>query len=317
LTGKWEVALEELNLLRETIDSRAASAPVLPSSSHLESRQSLYSRAWLIHWSLFVYFNHSTGRALLLETFLTPTYLNTIQSATPWILRYLSVAAVLARSASSGSGRSRYSLREVVKIVQMEEYQYADPVTRFLNELYVQFDFEAAQRELVLAEAVVADDFFLTNFRDDFLDNARYLISEAYCRIHQRIDIGSVMFYVAIEVYQRIHSDLSTRLNLSPEEGEKWIVNLIRDTRMGADAKIDLEKVCQVVAVALQIHDFLSRMSSKSTAQFCLCINQSSKKHVDYLYVRKRWVPQWSVQGHKLLKPHISGVKIVTECGIE
>ena len=31
--------------------------------------------------------------------------------------------------------------------------------------------------------------------------------------------------------------------NLSKEDGEKWIVNLIRETRMGADAKIDLEKV--------------------------------------------------------------------------
>jgi len=39
------------------------------------------------------------------------------------------------------------------------------------------------------------------------------------------------------------NSDLSARLNLSQEEGEKWIVNLIRDMRMGADAKIDLEKV--------------------------------------------------------------------------
>jgi hypothetical protein len=38
--------------------------------------------------------------------------------------------------------------------------------------------------------------------------------------------------------------DLSERLNLSREDGEKWIVNLIRDTRMGADARIDLEKVC-------------------------------------------------------------------------
>ena len=43
-------------------------------------------------------------------------------------------------------------------------------------------------------------------------------------------------------------SDLSARLNLSPDEGEKWIVNLIRDTRMAADAKIDLEKVCASVA---------------------------------------------------------------------
>ncbi len=40
-----------------------------------------------------------------------------------------------------------------------------------------------------------------------------------------------------------VYSDLSDRLNLSRDEGEKYIVNLIRETRMGADAKIDLEKV--------------------------------------------------------------------------
>lgn len=37
--------------------------------------------------------------------------------------------------------------------------------------------------------------------------------------------------------------DLSRTLNLSNEEGEKWIVNLIRDSRMGVDAKIDLASV--------------------------------------------------------------------------
>jgi len=58
--------------------------------------------------------------------------------------------------------------------------------------------------------------------------NARYLISGAYCRIHQKIDIAS----------------LSERFNLSQAGGEKWIVNLIRERWMGADAKIDLEKVC-------------------------------------------------------------------------
>lgn len=74
---------------------------------------------------------------------------------------------------------------------------------------------------------MVQDDFFLGEFKDEFVEAARGLVSEVYVRIHQRIDIG----------------DLSERLNLGREEGEKWIVNLIRETRMGADAKIDLEKV--------------------------------------------------------------------------
>ncbi|RDB24562.1 Eukaryotic translation initiation factor 3 subunit E [Hypsizygus marmoreus] len=228
LTGSWDRALEELDTLREAIDARPP-ASILTSSE--PALVQLHSRTWLVHWSLFVYFNHPQGRTLLLETFLSPTYLNTIQTSCPWILRYLAAAAIISRKSSSAaqaplSTRVRTALREVVKVIQTEEYQYQDPVTNFLKELYVEFDFEKAQRELGEAEKVVGDDFFLGEFREEFLDNARYLISEAYCRIHQRIDIG----------------DLSERLNLSRDEGEKWIVNLIRETRMGADAKIDLEK---------------------------------------------------------------------------
>ncbi|KAI6039199.1 eIF3 subunit 6 N terminal domain-containing protein [Pisolithus marmoratus] len=242
LTGKWDTALEELNTLRDVVDSRTPSS-LLTTPTEPAALAQLHSRTWLVHWSLFVYFNHPQGRTLLLETFLSPTYLNTIQTSCPWILRYLTAAAILSRKSAAGgsntSSRVRYSIREIVKVIQMEEYQYQDPVTSFLKELYVEFDFEAAQRQLSLAERVVTDDFFLGEFREDFLDNARYLISEAYCRIHQRIDIG----------------DLSERLNLSRDEGEKWIVNLIRETRMGAEAKIDLEKnVIEIHRTALPVY---------------------------------------------------------------
>ncbi|KAJ7621129.1 eukaryotic translation initiation factor 3, subunit 6 [Roridomyces roridus] len=192
---------KELDTLRESIDSRSLPGPAITQ---------LHSRTWLLHWSLFVYFNHPSGRTLLLETFLSPVYLNTIQTSCPWILRYLTAAAILSRAPAPGA------TPRLIKVIQMEEYQYQDPVTAFLKELYVEFDFEAAQRELGRAEQVISDDFFLGEFSADFLDNARYL----------SIDIR----------------DLSERLNLSPDEGEKWIVNLIRESRMGADAKIDLDK---------------------------------------------------------------------------
>ena len=201
LTGKWDIALEELNTLRDVIDSRAPAPLLAPSSAAATPEPALaqlHSRTWLVHWSLFVYFNHPQGRTLLLDTFLAPTYLNTIQTSSPWILRYLAAAAILSRKTTATStststplsSRVRNAIREVVKVIQTEEYQYQDPVTSFLKELYIEFDFEAAQRELALAEEVVANDFFLNEFREEFLDNARYLISEAYCRIHQKIDIA-------------------------------------------------------------------------------------------------------------------------------
>ena len=141
----------------------------------------------------------------------------------------------------------RNAIRDIVKVIQTEEYQYQDPVTSFLKGLYIEFDFEAAQKALKEAvDAVVGNDFFLGEFKEEFLDNARYLISEAYCRIHQKIDIGRVLCFYSFgeeDIDFSRGRDLSERLNLSPDEGEKWIVNLIRETRMGSDAKIDLEKV--------------------------------------------------------------------------
>lgn len=195
LTGKWSVALEELNSLRELIDSRSSSSSSGanlaggPGGEAASALTQLQARTWLLHWSLFVYFNHPEGRTLMLETFLSPSYLNTIQTSCPWILRYLTVAAIVSRKAAT-SGRLRHAIREIVKVIQTEEYQYSDPITNFLKELYIDFDFESAQRELSKAEKIVTDDFFLDSFSEEFLDNARYLISEAYCRIHQRIDIA-------------------------------------------------------------------------------------------------------------------------------
>ena len=87
----------------------------------------------------------------------------------------------------------------------------------------------------------------MNELRDEFLDNARYLISEAYCRIHQKIDIGCVSNILSVSLSDSsAPSHLSERLNLPRGEGEKWIVNLIRETRMGANAKIDLEKVTKI-----------------------------------------------------------------------
>ena len=45
------------------------------------------------------------------------------------------------------SSRVWYAIKEVVKFIQMEEYQYTDPVMSSLKELYIEFDFEAAQRD--------------------------------------------------------------------------------------------------------------------------------------------------------------------------
>ncbi|KAK3619008.1 eukaryotic translation initiation factor 3 subunit E [Elasticomyces elasticus] len=218
LTTNWDVAVEEINKLKESIDSRLLNNPLAQ----------LEHRTWLIHWSLFPFFNHEPAREVLTELFFSPAYINTIQVSCPWILRYLTAAVITNRSRPGNKtnylyGNYQKQLKDLVRIVRQEQYEYSDPVTAFVKALYVDFDFEEAQKRLSEADEILRSDFFLAASADSFLDAARHLISESYCKIHQRIDI----------------KDLSMRLGLSSDEGEKWIVNLIRDTRV--DAKIDYQ----------------------------------------------------------------------------
>ncbi|KAK8163042.1 eIF3 subunit 6 N terminal domain-containing protein [Phyllosticta citrichinensis] len=213
LVTDWEAAMEELVKIKDGIDTRLFNNPLAQ----------LQHRAWLIHWSLFPFFNHEPARDTLTELYFSPAYINTIQTNCPWILRYVAAAVITNRNRSRTSNQYQKQLKDLIRIVKQEGYEYNDPVTDFVKALYIDFDFEEAQKKLGEAEEVLRRDFFLVATADAFVDSARHLISESYCKIHQRIDI----------------KDLSTRLGLSQDEGEKWIVNLIRDTRV--DAKIDYQ----------------------------------------------------------------------------
>ncbi|KAF2835803.1 eukaryotic translation initiation factor 3 subunit E [Patellaria atrata CBS 101060] len=212
--AKWETVMEEVQKVKEQIDTRLFNNPLAQ----------LQHRTWLIHWSLFPFFNYEPARDTLTELFFSPSYINTIQTSCPWILRYLASAVITNRGRSRNSNQYQKQLKDLVRIVKQEGYEYSDPVTDFIKALYIDFDFEEAQKKLGEAQQILENDFFLASATEGFMDSARHLISESYCKIHQRIDI----------------KDLSTRLGLSQDEGEKWIVNLIRDTRV--DAKIDYQE---------------------------------------------------------------------------
>merc|ERR1712054_60554 len=94
----------------------------------------------------------------------------------------------------------------------------------FLLALYTDMDFDEAQQELKKCEQVLKADYFLHSHWEDFEENARLLIFEAYCRIHQCINIAMI----------------ATKLNMEAQEAELWIVKLIQSAKL--DARIDSEK---------------------------------------------------------------------------
>ncbi|KAK7504078.1 hypothetical protein BaRGS_00004810 [Batillaria attramentaria] len=206
LMQSWDVALEDLNRVKDLIEN----------NTFANALQALQQRTWLIHWSLFVFFNHAKGRDLIIDLFLyQPLYLNAIQTMCPHILRYLTTAVI------TNKGRRQKVLKDLVKVIQQESYTYSDPITDFVMCLYVNFDFDGAQQKLRECETVLMNDFFLVACLEDFIENARLLIFETFCRIHECISINM----------------LAEKLNMTPDDAERWIVNLIRNARL--DAKID------------------------------------------------------------------------------
>ncbi|KAM0864438.1 hypothetical protein ACQ4PT_043921 [Festuca glaucescens] len=215
LMQNWDVAQEELNRLKEIIDSKNFSSPI----------NQLHSRIWLMHWSLFIFFNHENGKNGIIDLFFQDRYLNAVQTNAPHLLRYLAAAVVVNK-------RRRNMLKELIKVIQQEQQTYKDPITEFLECLYVNYDFDGAQQKLIECEQVILNDPFLGKrieegsfitvpLRDEFLENACLFIFETYCRIHRCIDIGM----------------LAEKMNMTYDEAELWIMNLVKSSKL--DAKID------------------------------------------------------------------------------
>lgn len=235
LNQNWEAAHNDMIGLAEVIDLKA---------NEMSALELLQQRTWLIHWSLFVFFNHEKGRDGIIDMFFQPQYMNTIQTSCPHILRYLTAAVVTNK-------RRRNALKELVRVIKQESYTYSDPITDFLLCLYVNFDFDMAQEKLRECSDVLSNDFFLVACLDEFIENARLFIFENYCKVHPRISIKM----------------LGQKLNLSEDRAEVWIVNLIRNARL--DAKIDSQEGvvimgAQVPSIYHQIIEKTSKLSSRT-----------------------------------------------------
>ena len=64
---RWETAIEDLTKLRELIDSNSFAPPL----------EQIQQRSWLMHWSLYIFFNHENGRNQLIDLFFQDRYVST------------------------------------------------------------------------------------------------------------------------------------------------------------------------------------------------------------------------------------------------
>lgn len=252
LSEAWDEALQDLNKLKIAID-KSFGTPL----------QQLQQRSWMLHWSLFIFYNHPKGQDELVDFFLLcvmsvwvmccvrlncavvftwgccfwfglvwfgplvlcrVSHMNTIQNNCPWLLRYLTAAVITNK-------RRRNKVDEVIAAIKNESNTFSDPITSFMERLLVKFEFDAAQEELRKCESVLVTDIFLCRFSvDDAVVNS--LVEDFMT--HARMFI--------FETYCRIHRRidlgvLAGKLNMPLADAEKWVVELIGAASL--NAKID------------------------------------------------------------------------------
>ena len=62
--------MEDLTRMREALDNQNFGQPAL---------MQLQQRTWLMHWSLHVFWNHENGRNALIDLFMQPAYISSLQ----------------------------------------------------------------------------------------------------------------------------------------------------------------------------------------------------------------------------------------------
>lgn len=245
LLENWDEAAVALKAVRLSIEQ-------LVYTNQISALEALNQRTWLLHWSLFVFWNQGSngngnggggnqkvkGLEAMIELFFSEKYLQAITTNAPHLLRYLTAAVLLCKRRlakandkqqrpGQSSNEARKLLKDLVRL--MHNCEYTDPIVEFVDCLCVKFDFEGAQQKLQECQSVLETDFFLCKRTALFMEEARVFVFENYCRIHDKVDLQV----------------LAQKLAMDQEAAEHWIVDLIRNALL--DAKIDSEQGCVVM----------------------------------------------------------------------
>ncbi|GAX24160.1 translation initiation factor 3 subunit E [Fistulifera solaris] len=207
-----EILVEDWTAARTALDAVKTAMETLTQMNQISALEALQQRTWLLHWSLFVYWNGPGGLEQLVDLCMTEKYKQAITTNAPHLLRYLTAAVLLCkRRVTSKTVEARRLMKQLVYVLQ--DCEYTDPIVEFVNCLCVKYDFDAAQVKLQECEKVLRADFFLCQQTAVFMEEARIFVFENYCRIHHKIDLQA----------------LGDKLAMAPAEAERWMVDLIRN----------------------------------------------------------------------------------------
>ena len=117
LVEDWEAASVAVEAVKAAMDS-------MVSSNQMSPLEALSQRTWLLHWSLFVYWNDSAkgGLEQLVELFHSERYKQAITTNAPHLLRYLTAAVLLCKrrvtkkAAAGSNAEARRLMKNLINV---------------------------------------------------------------------------------------------------------------------------------------------------------------------------------------------------------
>lgn len=245
MSFSWTEAMNELNKLREIIDNRGYQGTTLDQ---------LNKRTWLIHYSLFIFLNgnftasdagvdassqaeadsveaaaaakssvgqdasdkttknKNKGLLTMIDLFLSSSYMSTIQASCPWVLRYLIVAMLETQQYKR--------LRDLIRAVNVESYEYQDPFTQLVESLFVTFDFDKLSDLIEQISVLIETDFFIGNLdAQKLVLNLQDLVFNTVSKVYTGLTVENLskMFNEDIPVVRKFLEDRSDKVTVDED----------------------------------------------------------------------------------------------------
>lgn len=130
LVNDWEAASVAVEAVKTAVEN-------MVSAEQLSPLQALQNRTWLMHWSLFVYWNDASlkgGLEQLVDLFQTDRFRHAITINAPHLLRYLTATVLLCKrrvtkKAATGYGSEAWRhLKNLINV--MNDCEYSDPIVQ-------------------------------------------------------------------------------------------------------------------------------------------------------------------------------------------
>lgn len=177
---EYEDAQVELTKLQEVLETKSMSA-----------LEQLKFRLSLAHYALFVYLPRGKYSELL-EVLMTADMLSAIENGAPWLLRYAVAAMFL-------SGEFK-RCKDLVRAVNVETYEYSDPLTTVFQVVFSTLDFTKLNDLLVGVSALCKTDYFLAKAPEGTLvKNVTTAVLRAVLRVYSGLTLESLSQVVKLE----------------------------------------------------------------------------------------------------------------------